>query len=148
MVEQERKMMRSFTIYPYAGIDEVKFGDTETVVEQTFGAPMRRSKNRKNETKFIYDDAEFTFSAGEKTLVEISFRPNVELTIGEVSIFHDKDTLEKLIKIEPPLEYVGILFFPIMGISTAGLHNADDVSVTAIAKGRFNNVLQKFVPYQ
>lgn len=139
--------MEPIILKAYVGIDQLSFTTTEMECEKILGAPIRRSKNRKNETKLVYEKFEFTFPPDGSKILEMSFRPNIKLLVNEIDIFNDKMALNKLSKIDSPLEYVGILFFPTLGISAAGLHRQDDKVVTAISKGRFDGVLHNFVPY-
>ncbi|USX29538.1 hypothetical protein NHH73_15095 [Oxalobacteraceae bacterium OTU3CINTB1] len=109
---------------------------------------MRRTKTLKNELKLVYAKFEFIFPMDGSEILEISFRPNIELMLNDIDIFHDTTALSKLSKIDSPLEYAGILFFPMLGISATGLHNKDDLSVTAVAKRRFDRIIHNFLPYK
>ncbi|USX11281.1 hypothetical protein NHH88_16285 [Oxalobacteraceae bacterium OTU3CAMAD1] len=138
----------SHILAPYVGTQRVPFSTSKIECEKIFGTPVRLSKTRGNELKLVYDEIEFIFSMNGSKILEMLFRPNVTLLINNIDIFHDKTALSKLSKIDSPLEYAGILFFPALGISSTGLHNKDDVSVTAIAKGRFDKLVHNFQPYK
>ena len=140
--------METIILTPYTGTDQISFSASLIECEKIFGTPVRRTTTRKNEMKLVYDTIEFIFPMDGSNILEMSFRPNVKLILNGIDIFHDKTALSELSKIDSPLEYVGILFFPALGISSTGLHNRDDLSVTAIAKGRFDKLVHNFLPYQ
>jgi hypothetical protein len=80
-------------------------------------------------------------------LVEISFQRNVVLMVSGIDIFNDADAWIRLASIDPPHEYVGILFFQRLGLSITGPHTHDQKVATAISAGRFDSIKGKFLPF-
>ena len=140
--------MKTVIVIPYMGTERVSFFTSQIECEKTLGKPVRRTKTRKNELKLVYAEVELIFPMDGSKILEISFRPNIKLVLNDIDIFHDTTALNKLSKIDSSLEYAGILFFPTLGISSTGLHNKDDLSVTAVAKGRFDRIIHNFLPYK
>lgn len=141
-------MISAFVVEPYVGTNKIKFSTSTKQCKAILGEPMRQSKNRKNEPKLVYKDQELILEIGGARIVEIAFRPNVTVLLHDIDVFNDVDALAKLSKIDAPLEYVGILFFPALGISATGLHNQEDKVVTAISFGRFDAIAHNFSPYE
>ena len=140
--------MKPVILIPYVGTERLSFSTSQIECENTLGEPVRRTKTLKNELKLVYAEVELIFPMDGSKILEISFRPNIKLMLNDIDIFHDTTALSKLSKIDSPLEYAGILFFPMLGISATGLHNKDDLSVTAVAKGRFDRIIDNFLPYE
>ena len=46
------------------------------------------------------------------------------------------------------LEYVGLVFYPKLGLSIGGTEIGVDFSITAISEGRFDLLLPKFKPFK
>ena len=140
--------MSTFVIQPYVGAGKINFGASKNTVISLLGMPIQCSTNRRKEEKMTYDDLELVFLPDAAGVCELTFRPDSHPVILGIDIFHDRDALQKLALHDAPLEYVGILFFPTLGITASGLHNEDSRSVTAIAPGRLDGIKKNFLPYK
>jgi hypothetical protein len=66
----------------------------------------------------------------------VSFFDTAHVLIETVDIFETPWPLQHLSKLNPgPLEDVGFLLLPKLGIMCTGFHNDDDKTVTALAAG-------------
>lgn len=45
-------------------------------------------------------------------------------------MFQDSDALSRLMDLDPPVEFVGVLFFPRLGMTATGLHNDEAKTAT------------------
>ncbi len=116
-------------------------------VTRSIAPPLRTSRTRNNELKQFHPDFTLVFSDAAG-LVEACFEPEARLMVGGVDLFRHRAPLRHLATLEPsPLESVGILYFPSLGITLSGFHKEDSRTVTVMAAGRLDDLLPKFKPY-
>src|SRR5262245_48760965 len=125
--------MQSFNIEPFVGAHPVRFGMSRAEVLRLLGTP---------ESSYpIWDGSGTTdhwhklgINVGydnDRVVMHVGFRPGgCELYLrGNLlwSAEEQPDPNEKLLRIDPaPVQSVGILIYPALGISTSGYHNGDE----------------------
>ena len=141
--------MPTLELNSYIGVGSLKFSMREDEILPILGKPTSIQNNWLNEKTFTYNSFELVFSLKDEKLVEISFQNNLHFIVNGLSIFDDMAALEKLLaQEENPLEYVGILFLPSLGLTLSGFHTEDDKVATAICKGRLDSMLPKFKAFR
>lgn len=133
-------------VIPYVGVGTLCFGMTEDEATGSVGSPVRSTRTASGEHRLIYPEFHLTFS--ESRLAEVSFHPEAHLIVAGIDLFRDAEPLQHLARLDPlPLESVGILYFPNLGITLSGFHNEGARTVTVMRPGRLDGLLSKFRPY-
>lgn len=134
-------------IVPYVGAGALRFGMPEREIASILPEPLRKGKNRRKELTYHFSEFSLVFS--QDSLVEITYYPQADLQLFGVDLFRDPESLKKLAEFDPSLlEYVGILYFPSLGITLSGFQNGEPKTVTAVARERLSHVASKFQPYR
>lgn len=137
----------TFDFVPHVSVGPLKFGMTLGQVEEILGKPTRTSRTRSGETRVQYPDVVLAIDL-EGKLTEATLVPSASFIVNGSDVFKSATPLSDLAKIDPaPLEYVGILFFPGLGLTLSGFHNEDEKTITALSPGRFDSLKPKFKPY-
>ena len=139
-----------FYLAPYYSVGPLRFSMTKDDVSSILGKPDSIFKNGRNEFVFTFNSigVEAVFSLQSELLVEVSFRDKGNLVVAGINIFNCKNALNHLLAQDAnPLEYVGILFLPKLGLTLSGFHNEDDRVITALCKGRIDHLLPKFAKF-
>jgi hypothetical protein len=148
-------MQVAFDIEPFVGALPVRFGMNRDEVHASLGRPeASRPIWNKSGTTDYWNKARINVgydNAG--TVTHAGFGPGgytLSLRGRQLwSIAEQPDPNPLLLLLDPtPLESVGILIFPAIGISTSGYHDDDDaqLSVTASPPGAWDDVLKKARP--
>ena len=137
-----------YELLPYVAVGPLRFGMTTAEVESVMGTPLRISATSRREPRYRYPEfnAVFALTGG---LAEVSFFDTAHVLIEAVDIFETPWPLQHLLKLDPgPLEDVGFLLLPKLGIMCTGFHNYDDRTLTALASAsRLDPLLSNFKPY-
>jgi len=137
----------NYDVIPYVGVGPLRFGMTPEDVTRSSGPPLHNDRTRNNELKQRHPDFTLVFSDAVG-LVEASFAPEAHLMVGGVDLFRHRAPLRHLAALDPsPLESVGILYFPKLGITLSGFHKEDSRTVTVMCGGRLDDLLPRFKPY-
>jgi hypothetical protein len=141
-------MTMNYEVLPHVGVGPFRFGMTADEAKGVAGPPKRSLKTPSRELKLNYDDFVLVFSDA-KGLVEATFTPQARLIVGGADLFRDAAPLQHLASLDSsPLESVGILYFPKLGITLSGFHNADPRTATVMCQGRLDDLLPKFKPFR
>jgi hypothetical protein len=139
--------MVEYEVRPYVGVGPFRFGMTPDDAIRAIGPPARQTRTASKELKLRYVEFCLVFS-NAAGLVEVSFEPEAHLIVGGIDLFFNPAALRRLAKSDPsPLESVGILFFPKLGITLSGFHKEGSRTATVICTGRLDDSLPKFKPY-
>ena len=150
-------MQTDWTIHPYVGVGQLKFGMTPDEVAAILGPPEGsrpvastgelRERREKSALQAVY-------AAGDRRLVELGFSPPIAgLEFDGVRLFTSPshDALREILRRDPaPLADVGFVVFFDLGLSLTGFDDddEDDKAVTVFDKGRWDEIrpqMQKFV---
>jgi hypothetical protein len=128
----------------YNSVGAFEFGASENSIGSLFPEKFKQRVNVKGEKTIYFENLNFVFSPDDR-LLEITVFPEAQLFINGSDIFKEQDVHQFLSLIdESPLEYVGLIFYPKLGLSVGGTELGADFAVTAISKGRFDSILPKF----
>ena len=130
---------------PYKSVGRLTFGSEPEALMLVLGKPLIDRVDNRGESALNYANLNLIFSL--RGLQEITIFPEAGLHIEGKNIFEEPDVYGYLNLIDSgPLECVGIIFYPKLGLSVGGTELGVDFSFTAIAKGRFDSLLPKFKP--
>ena len=132
---------------PYKSVGQLAFGSAPEASMLVLGKPLIDRIDNRGERALNYANFNLIFSL--QGLQEVTIFPKAGLHIEGKNIFEETDVYGYLNFIDSePLECVGIIFYPKLGLSVGGTELGVDFSFTAIAKGRFDSLLPKFKPAQ
>jgi hypothetical protein len=130
----------------YVSIGPFEFGSSAISIASLMPGKLNQRVNIKGEKTIYFENLNFVFSYDDK-LVEVTVFPEAQLFVLGSDIFKEQDVHQFLRSIDDsPLEYVGLIFYPKLGLSVGGTEIGADFAITAIAKGRFDFLLPKFKP--
>jgi hypothetical protein len=139
-----------YEVIPHVCAGPFRFGMTVDEAVGSLGPATSRTRTISGALRVRYPtlDLVFTEAAG---LVEVSFTPQEQLIVAGIDVFHELAPLRRLAQVDPsPLESVGILYFPKLGITLSGFHKDDSRTVTVMAAGRLESLqlMPSFKPYK
>ena len=135
-------------LVPYKSVGAILFNSGESLATSLLGVDFKVRLNLKGEKTFYFESINLVFTSNDQ-LKEITFFPESKLLVSESNIFEEKDVHGFLRELDSsPLEYVGLVFYPKLGLSIGGTEIGVDFSITAIAEGRFDLLLSKFKPFK
>ncbi|QDD66156.1 hypothetical protein EJD96_19285 [Herbaspirillum seropedicae] len=140
-------------IFPYVGVDHVRFGMTPPEVAQLWGEPHSRSMNFLKQYVEYRGSVSTTYSS-ENQLVEIGLsRRCTDARIENIQIFlpPKRSRLVELLNLDKDAyEDVGIIVFKNLGISVTGFEHSDDddVAVSAFSRGHWDDDLEGMRAFQ
>ena len=133
-------------LIPYQSVGPHKFGASEAATKSLLDQTCSQRVNLKGEKTLYFRNLNFVFST-KNELVEITIFPEAKLLVEGSNIFQEVNVHGYLKQVDKfPLEYVGLIFYPKLGLSVGGTEIGADFAVTAISKGRFDLLLPKFKP--
>jgi hypothetical protein len=138
----------NYEVIPHVAVGPFRFGMTVDEATSSLSPSTSRTRTISGALRLRYPklDLVFTDPGG---LVEVSFTREVHLIVAGIDVFHELAPVRRLAQIDPsPLESVGILYFPKLGVTLSGFHNEDPRTVTVMAAGRLDDLLPKFKPYE
>lgn len=142
--------MKQFEILPFVGALPLRFGMTSDEVHGILGGPRAVRTNRLGEKDEDYHEASAGYDKASAMLVELGFvQPSVVRFHG-IDLFRDADAILRLADADgAPLEGLGFVVFPALGIALADFHSEQesDRVVTVFARGRWSD-LKHFSPYR
>lgn len=139
-------------IFPYIGVDNIKFGMNPEEVASIWGTADRVRTNFLNESVEFRNGISTTYSH-EKKLVEIGIPKectNVKLNDIPIFIPPKKDRLAQLLALDSSAwEDVGMIAFKNLGISITGFEDSDDsdVAMSVFARGRWDADFETMIRY-
>jgi hypothetical protein len=139
-----------YEVIPQVRVGPFRFGMSSEEAAHILGTAPRRSETISGALKMHYStiDLVFTHATG---LVEVSFTPDEHVIVAGIDVFHEPWTLRRLAEVDhEPMESVGILYFPKLGITLSGFHTGGVRTVTAMAAGRLESLqlIPRFKPYK
>lgn len=138
----------SMILVPYESVGPFAFGATVGSILALAVEEPRKQMNSKSEQALYFGNSSLVFSLDDK-LQEVTLFPESRLRVFGGNIF-DQDDLHSYLMLfdHSPLEHVGLVFYPRLGLSIGGTEIGVDLSVTAVGPTRFNSVLPKFKPFR
>jgi len=137
-----------FDLLPYEGAGPLRFGMTAADASAAIGVPLRSNKTRRGEMRYWYANLVLVVDLRGQ-LAEITFMDNARLVVEGIEVFETPNALLELAKRDgSPLEMVGIVFFPKLGITLSGFHTEEEKTITALARGRVDHLLPDFKPFK
>jgi hypothetical protein len=145
-------------IEPYVGVGPLRFGMTPVQVHQAAGDPSyvnHAASGTKNKTREEYPFGGALLYEGppdDRRLVEMTFYSDCEdLAYGDIHVFRARPraVFQALLAADPGAgEYVGVVIFLALGVSTTGFPGADkgELSLTAFERGRMDEFLPLLRP--
>jgi hypothetical protein len=132
----------SFEILPHDSVGPVRFGMLPSEVHAAIGAPRRRARNGRGEWDELWGGIKVTYSKEDERAVEIHVMPPAEALLGGRDLLRADDPVSLLLSYDSqPLEAVGVVLFPKVGIAVTGLGSSADDSDKAVgvfARGRWD----------
>jgi hypothetical protein len=147
-------------IEPYVGVGTLRFGMTPSQVHHAAGDPSyvdHGASRTKNKTREEYPFGAALLYEGlpdDRQLVEMTFYPEcTDLAYGDIHVFRarPRQVFRALLTADPGAgEYVGVVIFPALGISTTGFPGTDkgELTLTAFKRGRMDEFLPLLRPAQ
>ncbi len=133
-------------ITPYLSVGQIQFGMTSNELKDAIGLPIRISKNRRQEPVHQFNEFKVIFSANSHRVIEVGLIKESNAWVGNISLFQDADSFNKLIQKEANLyDYMGFKILLNFGLTFTGFQDKDESqkSVTAFAKGRWDKLLSE-----
>lgn len=143
-------MAFAFDIVPFVGALPVRFGMSRAEVHRLLGPPDASHPIWDGEgTTDSWIDPRFNIGYdGGQAVNHVGFCPGgCDLALCGVPLWsqiEQPDPNSALLRLDPtPLEMVGILFYPALGISSAGYHDGDEsqLSLTTSPAGTWDDFL-------
>jgi hypothetical protein len=143
----------SFEIRPHDSVGSVRFGMMPSEVHAVIGAPRRRVRSRRGEWEELWGGLKVTYSKEDERAVEIHVMPPAAALLDGQDLLRADDPVSLLLPYDShPLEAVGVVLFPKVGIAVAGHDSPGDESDKAVgvfARGRWDEEsLSHFHPLQ
>jgi len=144
---------RSFEIQPHESVGSVRFGMLPSEVHAVIGAPRRRLRSRRGEWEELWGGIKVTYGKGDERAVEIHVMPPAAALLDGKDLLRADDPVSLLLSYDShPLEAVGVVLFPGIGIAVTGHASPADDSDKAVgvfARGRWDEEsLLHFHPLQ
>lgn len=145
-------MAFTFDIEPFVGAHPVQFGMQRADVHHVLGPPEASHPiwDKSGTTDFWNESRINVGYTNEGVVNHVGFCPGgCTLLLRGVQLWSlagQPDPNPALLRLEPtPLESVGILIFPALGVSTSGYHDGDEaqLSVTVSPAGRWDDVVKQ-----
>jgi hypothetical protein len=138
-------------LVPFNRLGPVRFGESPENVAEILGPPANTRVTKKGEVEEERDLIRISY-AGEEAprVVEVSVIPPAEVAVGGRVIRWDFETLDWLLSLESkPMELVGFLLLPQLGIAITGLHDQDPSqrAITAFQEGRWDHLRPEMKPF-
>jgi len=136
------------TIVSYKSVGPIAFGMKPKDIYSALGTPRLSTKDRYGDTVHRYDNIFVT--TNNDGVVEVELLPDAAPNILDIDILSNRHSLYLLSKIDAnPYECSGAIILLNIGISITGMHDDLDYqkSVTAFARGRFDELKKDMVPY-
>lgn len=144
-------MVLVFNIEPFVGALPVRFGMDRSAVHRLLGSPEASypTWDGSGLTDYWHESCINVAYGDEETVNHVGFCPGgYELSVCGTLLWSPEeqpDPNRDLLQRDPfPVESVGILIYPILGISTSGYHDDDDaqLSLTASPLGTWDDVIR------
>jgi hypothetical protein len=125
--------MQSFDIHPFVGALPIRFGLQRTAVIELLGQPeASHAVWDKSGTIDYWEASSINVGYNQETVVNhVGFRPaKVILTVQGSPLWNGNDIVDpnpELLRRDPnPVEFLGILVFLLLGVTTTGFHDDDE----------------------
>lgn len=143
--------MKQMNIYPYVGIDSIKFGMNSKEVRDVLGEPNSVSTSGLGEEEENYEDMTIRYCIENNKVVEISFDPDSGVMLDGEYLYSQSNLTKYLLFKDPnPVECYGFLIFLGLGIATTGFHDFDEdqKAISIFSKGRWSSMQGDFITYR
>jgi len=138
----------SFSINPYVGVNNVRFGASPSDVTAEWGSPVHVSTTWLGELEETRGGVSCRYNADG--LVEVAFGRMASVAFDGVDLLHDPEALQVLLRKDPtPYELHGFLVFFELGIALTGVHDHDEdqLAAGAFIHGRWDPFRSKMRPW-
>jgi hypothetical protein len=143
-------MSRIFTIEPYVGAHPLTFSMHPEAVSGILGLPRRTHETSDRKRAEDRDEVNISYSSDDGAAVEFIFMPSSVVMYHGMDIFRMNDPIAHLRRYDNrPMERVGFIFFPMLGIAFADYHEGgnEDWFIRVFKRGLYDSILGRARPY-
>lgn len=138
-------------ITPYDSVDQLQFGKSDVAdCMNRFGDPEQVRTSRSGHVQYVYSDFIARFDGIKGTFREFTLLPKCSAVIGTIPVTWDRAFLLSLCEVDGfPVESVGFVILPRLGVAVTGIHDDDpaQLAVGAFEFGIWDEPLKRAKPF-